>query len=76
MSSVLAIAAHPDDIEFLMAGTLLLLRAAGWETHYFNIARGNLGSLKHPQARIAAIRRRKHGPPQTSRRNMACADLQ
>jgi LmbE family N-acetylglucosaminyl deacetylase len=57
MPRVLAIAAHPDDVEFLMAGTLLLLRAAGWETHYFNIARGNLGSMQHPQARIAAIRR-------------------
>ena len=26
----LAIAAHPDDIEFLMAGTLLRLKEAGW----------------------------------------------
>ena len=29
MPSALAIAAHPDDIEFVMAGTLLLLHAAG-----------------------------------------------
>ena len=32
--SALAIAAHPDDIEFYMAGTLLRLRAAGWSTHF------------------------------------------
>ena len=37
---VLAIAAHPDDIEFMMAGTLLLLKQAGCETHYLNIANG------------------------------------
>lgn len=54
-----AIAAHPDDIEFMMAGTLLLLRAAGWETHYMNVADGSCGSLKHGAARTRAIRRRE-----------------
>ena len=29
-----------------MAGTLLLLRDAGWEIHYLNLSSGNLGSLK------------------------------
>ena len=52
-----AIAAHPDDIEFMMAGTLLLLRAAGWETHYINVANGCCGSVEHDPARTAAIRR-------------------
>ena len=55
----LAIGAHPDDIEFLMAGTLLLLRAAGWETHYFNISSGNLGSLAMSAAQTARVRRRE-----------------
>ncbi len=41
----MAIASHPDDIEFLMAGTLILLKQAGWETHYLNISSGNCGSL-------------------------------
>ena len=40
----LAIAAHPDDIEFMQAGTLILLKEAGWEVHYFNISTGNCGS--------------------------------
>ena len=44
MPSALAIAAHPDDIEFVMAGTLLQLREAGWEIHYFNLSSGNMGS--------------------------------
>lgn len=45
--SALAIAAHPDDIEFGMAGTLLLLREAGWQIHYLNLATGNCGSNRH-----------------------------
>ncbi len=44
--TAIAIAAHPDDIEYVMAGTLLLLREAGWEIHYFNLASGNCGSLE------------------------------
>lgn len=57
MPSVLAIAAHPDDIEFMMAGTLLQLGAAGWELHYLNLSTGNLGSLNTSPARTARIRR-------------------
>ena len=40
----IAIAAHPDDIEFMMAGTLLLLQNAGWVIHYLNVSSGNCGS--------------------------------
>ena len=29
----LAIVAHPDDIEFQIAGTLCMLKEAGWKTH-------------------------------------------
>ena len=46
--AVLAIAAHPDDIEFLMAGTLLQLRRRGWSLHCLNLASGNLGSTRIP----------------------------
>jgi LmbE family N-acetylglucosaminyl deacetylase len=42
--SVLAIAAHPDDIEFVMAGTMLRLGAVGWDLHYINLSTGNMGS--------------------------------
>lgn len=52
----LAIAAHPDDIEFLMAGTLCLLRNAGWQIHCFNLAAGNLGSMTASGIEIAATR--------------------
>lgn len=42
--SAIAIFAHPDDIEFVAAGTLLLLKQAGWEIHYLNLSSGSLGS--------------------------------
>jgi LmbE family N-acetylglucosaminyl deacetylase len=54
---VLAIAAHPDDIEFMMGGTLLLLGRAGCDLHYMTLSTGNLGSSVHSAARTRAIRR-------------------
>ncbi len=42
--TVLALGCHPDDIEFMMGGTLLLLRDAGVSLHYCNLADGSLGS--------------------------------
>ncbi|GAB5404451.1 MAG: PIG-L family deacetylase [Aureliella sp.] len=54
--TVLAIAAHPDDIEFVMSGTLMRLKAAGWRLHYHNIANGCGGSLTLPADEIAAVR--------------------
>jgi LmbE family N-acetylglucosaminyl deacetylase len=53
----IAIAAHPDDIEFLMAGTLLLLRDVGYEIHYLNVANGCLGTTEYDRASITRIRR-------------------
>lgn len=56
MPSALAIAAHPDDIEFVMAGTLLQLREAGWETHYLNVSTGNMGSTVMSADQTARVR--------------------
>jgi LmbE family N-acetylglucosaminyl deacetylase len=55
----LAVVAHPDDIEFQIAGTLLMLKQAGWETHYWNISTGNCGSLEMPPAKTARVRRKE-----------------
>jgi LmbE family N-acetylglucosaminyl deacetylase len=55
----LAIAAHPDDIEFVMAGTLCLLRQAGWVIHCLNLSSGNLGSTTVLPAETARVRRRE-----------------
>ena len=59
MNVAIAIGAHPDDIEFGMAGTLLMLARAGWETHYLNIANGSCGSRKHRAGKLIAMRRRE-----------------
>ena len=59
MPAALAIAAHPDDIEFCMAGTLLRLAGCGWDIHYCNLSAGNLGSATIPGPRLAAMRRKE-----------------
>jgi len=53
----MAFAAHPDDIEFMMGSTLILLRQRGWDVHYMNIANGCCGSDREAPAVIAATRR-------------------
>jgi LmbE family N-acetylglucosaminyl deacetylase len=57
--SAIAIGAHPDDIEFYMAGTLLLLRDAGWSLHYLNLSSGNCGSARQDGATTRRVRRRE-----------------
>ncbi len=52
----MAIAAHPDDIEFGMAGTLLALQDRGWRIHYFNISNGDVGSMTLTRAATAKVR--------------------
>ena len=59
MPSALAIAAHPDDIEFVMAGTLLLLREAGWDIHVMNVSNGNMGSTVMGAVETARTRRKE-----------------
>lgn len=57
MPTVLAIFCHPDDIEFVAAGTLLQLRAAGWDLHYLNVASGNLGTVDMSPDEARTVRR-------------------
>jgi N-acetylglucosamine malate deacetylase 1 len=54
---VFAVGCHPDDIEFMMSGTLFLLHDAGWEVHYVNLANGSCGTDRHPRDEIVRIRR-------------------
>jgi len=46
MPSCLAIFAHPDDVEYFAAGTMLQLAQRGWELHYFDLCAGNGGSVQ------------------------------
>jgi LmbE family N-acetylglucosaminyl deacetylase len=57
--TVFAVCAHPDDIEFNMAGTLSLLVKAGFEPHMMNLSRSNLDSNELPEDEITRIRRRE-----------------
>jgi len=57
--AVFAVGAHPDDVEFSMAGTLALLAKAGFEPHMMNVSRSNLDSNELPEAEITRIRRRE-----------------
>ena len=52
----MAIAAHPDDIEFTMAGTLLLLKEAGASIHMWNLANGSCGTAFHEREEIIRLR--------------------
>ena len=52
----IAIGAHPDDVEFYMAGTLLMLKKVGYEIHYLTVANGNCGSVEYNAAMTRSIR--------------------
>lgn len=54
---VLAIHAHPDDVEFQCAGTLALLREAGCAVVIATMTPGDCGSAEHDCETIAEIRR-------------------
>jgi LmbE family N-acetylglucosaminyl deacetylase len=56
---VFALGCHPDDIEFMMAGTLLLLGRAGFRLHYMNLANGSCGSSEQSPEQIVRLRRRE-----------------
>ena len=55
--TVLAIHAHPDDLEILAAGSLALLAAAGHRIVMCTMTPGDCGSQDRPPHEIAAIRR-------------------
>jgi LmbE family N-acetylglucosaminyl deacetylase len=54
---VLALHAHPDDVEFQCAGTLILLREAGCLVTIATMTPGDCGSAEHDAESISAIRR-------------------
>lgn len=51
-----AVAAHPDDIEFMMGGTLALLGRAGYELHMMNLCNGSCGTAVDDYETIVARR--------------------
>ena len=59
MSVILAVHAHPDDIETLAAGTLAVLAARGHTIRIVTATAGEGGSIEHPPEQLGAIRRRE-----------------
>jgi LmbE family N-acetylglucosaminyl deacetylase len=53
---VLAFGCHPDDVEFLCAGTLALLAQRGCEIHIAIMTGGDVGSATLPRAQIRELR--------------------
>jgi N-acetylglucosamine malate deacetylase 1 len=57
---VLSLLAHPDDAEFLCAGTLCrLVREHGWQAHIATMTPGDCGSAQVPPDEISRMRRRE-----------------
>src|SRR5436189_4783096 len=51
------IMAHPDDCEFLAAGTLILLAQKGWEVHIISATPGDCGTTELGPEEIGAKRK-------------------
>ena len=57
--NVLALFAHPDDAEFLCAGTLAHLASRGASIRMATLTAGDCGSATLPAAKIAAVRQKE-----------------
>jgi LmbE family N-acetylglucosaminyl deacetylase len=58
--TVLAVLAHPDDAEFLCAGSVIrLVREHGWQAHLATMTAGDCGSAELPPEEISRIRRQE-----------------
>ena len=57
---ILTILAHPDDAEFLCAGTVIrLVRDHSWEAHVATMTPGDCGSAEYGPEEISRMRRRE-----------------
>lgn len=56
---VLAVGAHPDDVEIMCSGTLFLLKELGFEIHLISLTAGDCGSVEHSAEEISRIRRQE-----------------
>ena len=57
--NVLGIFSHPDDAEIVCAGTLSLLKKAGWNIHIATMTPGDKGSAELSREEISAIRQQE-----------------
>ncbi len=57
--TALGLFAHPDDAEFLCAGTLALLQQRGWDIHIATLSPGDKGTVEHTREEISQIRKQE-----------------
>ena len=55
--TALSLGAHPDDAEFMFAGTLTLLGKKGWQVHIATMTAGDCGTVEYSRAEISRIRK-------------------
>lgn len=57
--TVLAIVAHPDDVEFLCAGTIALLKKKEWQIELATMTAGDCGTRELNPEKISKIRKKE-----------------
>ena len=55
--TILSFGAHPDDAEFMCAGTLALLHKKGWKIHIATMTPGDCGTVEYSRDEISGIRK-------------------
>jgi bacillithiol biosynthesis deacetylase BshB1 len=71
---VLALAAHPDDVELCAGGTMCLLAQQGYRTGVVDFTKGQLGSRGTPEGRLAEAERASEIMGLAARENLGMMD--
>lgn len=71
---LLAIAAHPDDVELTSGGTLLKMKSAGYSTGILDLTRGETGTRGTPETRLREAQRAGEILGVKVRRNLGLPD--
>jgi N-acetylglucosamine malate deacetylase 1 len=71
---LLAIAAHPDDVELTCGGTVLKMSQAGYRTGILDLTRGETGTRGTPETRLREARRAAKILQVKVRRNLGLPD--
>jgi bacillithiol biosynthesis deacetylase BshB1 len=74
MVDILAIAAHPDDVEQTCGGTLLRMTEAGYRTGIIDLTAGEMGTRGSPEQRLAEAKAAAGILRVSSRENMRFPD--
>jgi bacillithiol biosynthesis deacetylase BshB1 len=71
---LLAIAAHPDDVELTCGGTVLKMAQAGYRTGILDLTKGEMGSRGTPETRLREAARAAKMLKVSVRRNLGLPD--